>query len=68
MSNEREEQFAVVINQEEQYSIWPTGREPPLGWSSTGKVGTKQECLDYVAEVWREARPSSLRKLAGGQS
>jgi MbtH protein len=54
--------YKVVINHEEQYSIWPAHRETPLGWSDVGKKGTKQECLEYIREVWTDMRPLSLRK------
>ena len=62
--NEREDEtiYKVVVNQEEQYSIWPADRENPLGWNDAGKSGTKQECLDYIKEVWTDTRPLSLRK------
>ncbi len=54
--------YAVLVNDEEQYSIWLADLRIPAGWRSTGKVGTKQECLDYVNEVWTDMRPLSLRK------
>ena len=54
--------YKVVINQEEQYSIWSADRENPAGWRDEGKVGGKQECLAYIAEVWTDMRPLSLRK------
>ena len=54
--------YQVVVNHEEQYSIWPASRELPLGWQAVGKEGTKQECLDYINEVWTDMRPLSLRK------
>lgn len=54
--------YNVVINSELQYSIWPVGREFPAGWKSAGKTGTKQECLEYIKEVWTDMRPLSLRK------
>jgi len=54
--------YKVVINHEEQYSIWPADRENPLGWKDVGRVGPKQECLDYIKEVWTDMRPLSLRK------
>lgn len=54
--------YKVVVNQEEQYSIWPSERENPLGWKDVGKNGLKQECLDYIKEVWTDMRPLSLRK------
>jgi len=54
--------YDVVVNTEEQYSIWPAHREPPLGWSHVGKQGPKTECLAYIEEVWTDMRPLSLRK------
>ena len=54
--------YYVVMNHEEQYSIWPTNREIPLGWQQVGKTGTKAECLEYIKEVWVDMRPMSLRK------
>ncbi len=54
--------YKVVINHEEQYSIWPEDRENPLGWNDVGRSGNKQECLDYIEEVWTDMRPLSLRK------
>jgi MbtH protein len=57
-----EQQYRVVINHEEQYSIWPVDRENAPGWRDVGKSGTKAECLDYIEEVWTDMRPLSLRK------
>jgi len=54
--------YKVVVNHEEQYSIWPTERENPLGWKDVGKSGLKDECLAYIKEVWTDMRPLSLRK------
>jgi MbtH protein len=54
--------FNVVVNHEEQYSIWPADRELPAGWSAVGKSGTKQECLAHIETVWTDMRPLSLRK------
>jgi MbtH protein len=54
--------YQVVVNHEEQYSIWPADRELPLGWNLAGKSGRKQECLAYIEEVWTDMRPLSLRK------
>jgi len=59
--------YRVVVNDEEQYSIWPVQREIPLGWRDDGKTGTKEECLAYIEEVWTDMRPLSLRnKMAEG--
>ncbi len=54
--------YKVVLNHEEQYSIWPADRENPLGWFDAGKTGSKAECLAYIKEVWTDMRPLSLRK------
>ena len=54
--------YKVVLNHEEQYSIWPADRENALGWRDGGKSGTKAECLAYIKEVWTDMRPLSLRK------
>ncbi|MGD9658391.1 MAG: MbtH family protein [Methylocystis sp.] len=54
--------YAVVVNHEEQYSIWPEYKEIPKGWSAVGKTGLKPECLAYIKEVWTDMRPLSLRK------
>jgi MbtH protein len=50
------------MNEEEQYSIWPLDRENAPGWRDAGKTGVKQECLDYITEVWTDMRPKSLRE------
>lgn len=61
--NDHDQQtFKAVVNDEEQYSIWPAGRPNPLGWHDTGKSGSKEECLAYISEVWTDMRPLSLRK------
>ena len=65
MNQEQQEEqitYNVVINEEEQYSIWPDYKEVPFGWREVGKSGSKQECLDYIKEVWTDMRPLSLRK------
>ena len=54
--------YKVVVNHEDQYSIWPVNRESPLGWRDGGMAGPKSECLAYINEVWTDMRPLSLRK------
>jgi MbtH protein len=54
--------YKVVVNHEEQYSIWSAEKDNPLGWRDAGKSGTKAECLAYVKEVWTDMRPLSLRR------
>jgi MbtH protein len=60
--------YKVVINHEEQYSIWPDDRENPAGWRDAGKSGLKVECLDYIQNVWTDMRPLSLRRHMEAQS
>ncbi|MET8333164.1 MbtH family protein [Streptosporangium canum] len=55
----------VVVNHEEQYSIWPTGRDLPDGWREEGVSGTRQECLDHIDQVWTDLRPLSAREARG---
>lgn len=65
MSTEEREDtttYKVVVNQEEQYSIWPADRDNPSGWKDAGKSGSKEECLNHIKEVWTDMRPLSLRK------
>jgi len=64
MNAEEEEDktiYKVVVNHEEQYSIWPADRENALGWNDAGKTGLKSDCLAYIKEVWTDMRPLSLR-------
>lgn len=54
--------YRAVMNQEEQYSIWPADRENAPGWRDAGKTGSKAECLAYIDQVWTDMRPLSLRR------
>ena len=54
--------YKVVVNHEEQYSIWPDFKEIPAGWREVGRTGPKSECLEYIKEVWTDMRPLSLRR------
>jgi MbtH protein len=62
MSDEDDRTYHVVVNDEEQYSIWLTDREPPLGWRIVGEPGSKQACLSRINELWTDMRPLSLRR------
>ena len=64
LTDEKEDStiYKVVVNHEEQYSIWPADRENALGWNDVGVSGTKAECLAHIKEVWTDMRPLSLRK------
>ncbi len=61
MDDERFE-YTVLVNHEEQYSLWPTFKDIPNGWRQVGSVGTKAECLAWVEEVWTDITPLSVRK------
>jgi MbtH protein len=58
--------YDVVMNHEEQYSIWAKGKQIPNGWRAVGKEGLKAECLEYIDKVWVDMRPLSLRKRMDG--
>ncbi|NNC98670.1 MAG: MbtH family NRPS accessory protein [Gammaproteobacteria bacterium] len=59
---QRHAEYRVVINHEEQYSIWPTGREIPTGWKATGFVGNMEAALRHIESVWTDMRPLNLRR------
>lgn len=56
------EEYLVVRNHEEQYSIWLADHEIPAGWETVGKRGRKDECLAFIEETWTDMRPLSLRR------
>jgi MbtH protein len=56
-----EQTFQVVVNDEEQYSIWPAEQEPPAGWRPAGFTGAREDCLAHIDAVWTDMRPKSLR-------
>jgi MbtH protein len=64
-TNEDTTTYKVVLNHEEQYSIWPADRDNPLGWRDAGTSGSKKECLDHIEQVWTDMRPLSLREAMG---
>jgi MbtH protein len=57
-----EERYFVVVNDEQQYSIWPSGRDIPQGWRKDGFEGSKAQCLTHIADVWADMRPLSVRR------
>ena len=67
-SQQRDASYRVVVNHEEQYSVWPAERELLPGWKGVGKSGTKEACLDHVGRVWTDMRPASLRKRMAEQA
>jgi MbtH protein len=54
--------YRVVVNDEEQYSIWFANRDLPPGWRDAGETGSKAQCLDYIERTWTDMRPLSLRE------
>ncbi|MER0240487.1 MbtH family protein [Streptomyces sp. HSW2009] len=62
---EDDQTYRVVLNDEEQYSIWPTERELPAGWRAEGAQGSRQQCLDHIERVWTDLRPLSVRRIQG---
>ncbi|MFE9455072.1 MbtH family protein [Streptomyces sp. NPDC006739] len=62
---EAEITYQVVVNDEEQYSIWPADRDLPAGWRADGVSGPESVCLDHIESVWTDMRPLSLRRSLG---
>ena len=60
-NRDSEPEYFVVINEEEQYSIWATYKEIPKGWKSVGVKGSKSDCLAHIKSVWVDMRPLSAR-------
>ncbi|WP_437738815.1 MbtH family protein [Sorangium sp. So ce1335] len=65
--DDNETTFRVVLNHEEQYSIWPSHRDLPAGWRAEGTEGTRAECLAHIDRVWTDMRPKSLRQAMDGR-
>ncbi|MDQ2881481.1 MAG: MbtH family protein [Actinomycetota bacterium] len=60
--NNAARRYSVVVNGEEQHSIWPTDREIPHGWLPDGFAGTEEECCEHIDRVWTDITPASLRR------
>lgn len=54
--------FYVLVNDEEQHSLWPTFADVPDGWTVVFGAAGRAECLAYVEEHWTDLRPRSLRE------
>lgn len=65
-SSDEDVQFKVVVNHEEQYSIWPAHKPNADGWTDAGEQGSKEACLAYIEKVWVDMRPLSLRRAMSG--
>ena len=68
MFNDDHCEYLVVVNHEEQYSIWPASHEPPAGWRVVGPPGLREDCLARIDRVWTDMRPLSLRTAMGAGS
>ncbi|MFI6875968.1 MbtH family protein [Streptomyces sp. NPDC050400] len=68
VSTDSSERHVVVINEEEQYSIWPDGKEIPAGWRAVLEPTAKEQCLEYIEAHWTDMRPLSLRRAMAGES
>jgi MbtH protein len=63
-----EQTYVVVVNDEEQYSIWPEDRDLPQGWRAAGFSGSKESCLEHIGTEWTDMRPLSLRRRMDAQA
>lgn len=61
-------EYVVVVNDEEQFSVWPAGRLVPDGWRALPVKGTREYCLDHIASTWTDIRPLSMRRALGERS
>ncbi|KPI05689.1 MbtH domain protein [Actinobacteria bacterium OK074] len=52
--------FLVLVNDENQHSLWPVFAEVPAGWKTAFGEDTRQACLEYIEENWTDMRPKSL--------
>lgn len=68
MSEQQSGGHKVVLNHEEQYSLWPVDRENAPGWRDEGTTGTREECLAHIERVWSDMRPLSLRRRMAEQT
>ncbi|MDI1460722.1 MbtH family protein [Catellatospora sp. KI3] len=60
------QRYLVVVNDEEQYSVWPDGQPVPAGWTGDGFAGSREDCLEHIGQVWTDLRPRSVRLQAQG--
>lgn len=58
--------YFVVVNAEEQYSIWPSHRDLPNGWTAVGGARSREDCLNHIEAVWTDMRPKSVRAAVDG--
>jgi uncharacterized protein YbdZ (MbtH family) len=60
--------YSIIVNHENQYSLWPTFRQVPSGWAAVGVQAKRRECLEWITEKWKDMRPASLvREMNDGK-
>jgi MbtH protein len=62
MSDVDGRRYLVVVNDEEQYSVWFSDQELPAGWRAEGTTGDRAHCLEHIERVWTDMRPRSVRE------
>ena len=61
-----EGEFLVLVNHENQHSLWPSFKKVPDGWNAVGPRGNRNECLEWIEANWRDMRPKSLAAKMDG--
>jgi uncharacterized protein YbdZ (MbtH family) len=56
--------YVILVNDEEQHSLWPEFKDVPAGWTRVGPIGDKATCLAWIEEHWTDIRPKSIRRDA----
>jgi MbtH protein len=62
MSDVDGRRYLVVVNDEEQYSIWFADQDLPAGWAAEGTAGDRATCLEHIERIWTDMRPRSVRE------
>jgi MbtH protein len=60
--------YHVLVNEEGQYSLWPSFKDVPQGWTIAKKSGSRAACLDYINQNWTDMRPNSLIERMNAQN
>lgn len=66
--DDADQRLLVLVNDEEQHSLWPSDKPIPEGWRRDGVEGTKDECMAHIDRVWTDMRPLSLRRALDAAS
>jgi MbtH protein len=60
--------YHVLVNDEGQYSLWPSFKDVPQGWTIAKKSESRAACLDYINQNWTDMRPNSLIERMNAQN